>query len=108
MSYPFKNIIPSSFNIGGVETTVEFVDNEMNQSNLGCTDPMNARIKLQKTSNNVEINKSQQTLTFWHEVVHLILDAMHEKQDPEENERFTSCFSSFLNEVIQSCQINNQ
>lgn len=50
------------------------------------------------------ISQSQKCQTFWHEVVHYILDAMGEKQG-EDNERFVTCFSNFLNEVIQSCEI---
>lgn len=107
MSYPFKGIIPNKFNIGGVETKVIFVNNEMNNGNFGSTDPLRAQVKIQHMAEEREIDKSQQNLTFWHEVVHLILDTMHEKQDPEENERFTSCFSSILNEVIQSCQVED-
>lgn len=105
---PFKGIIPTNFTIGGVEINVIHVDNEINQGNYGRTEPMQAEIRLQKNAGNKPIAHTQRTNTFWHEVVHYILDAMGEKQDDKENERFTTCFSNFLNEVIQSCEIEKE
>lgn len=102
---PFKGIIPSKFHIGGVEIKVIDVDNENNLCNYGRTEPMQAEVRLQKNAKNKPIAESQRANTFWHEVVHYILDAMGEKLDDRENERFTTCFSNFLNEVIQSCEI---
>lgn len=102
---PFKGIIPSKFNIGGVEIKVIDVENEINTSNYGRTQPLQAEVRLQKTAGNKPIAETQRVNTFWHEVVHYILDAMGEIQEEKENERFTTCFSNFLNEVIQSCEI---
>lgn len=105
---PFKGIIPSKFCIGGVDIKVVDVENEDNINNYGRTQPMQAKIRLQKTVGHIPIADTQRVNTFWHEVVHYILDAMGEKQDSEENERFTTCFSNFLNEVIQSCEIEKK
>lgn len=109
MNKPFKNTIPDKFCIGGVEINLKHVENEMNTGNFGGTYPFQAEVKIQKSSYNNPIAESQRCQTFWHEVVHLILDAMGEKQENrEENERFTTCFSNFLNEVMQSCEINDK
>lgn len=109
MNQPFKNIIPDKFSIGGVEINIKHVENEMNGNNFGSTHPFTAEIKIQNVCNNIPIAQSQKCQTFWHEVVHLILDAMGEKQeDNAENERFVTCFSNFLNEVMQSCEINDK
>lgn len=104
MNKPFKNIIPDKFYIGGMEVNIKFVDNETNRNNYGVSNPFQTEIVIQNLANNRAISQSQKCQTFWHEVVHYILDAMGEKQG-EDNERFVTCFSNFLNEVIQSCEI---
>lgn len=102
---PFAGIIPCKFNIGGVEYNVNITRNEINFNNFGNTHPFEAQITIQTEMDRKPIARTQQVQTFWHEVVHTILDAMGEKQESEENERFTTCFSNFLNEVMQSCEI---
>lgn len=105
MNRPFKGIIPNRFTIGGVEISTRKTANVMNLNNFGYTAPFSAEIFIQTESQGHPISHSQQCQTFWHEVVHYILDAMHEKQDnPEDNERFATCFSNFLNEILQSCE----
>lgn len=103
---PFKGIIPSRFHVGGIEYEVEFVTNEYNNSNFGRIEYHTSKIKLQREMSNVPISTNQLTQTFWHEVVHGILDAMGEIEK-NNNEQFVCCFSSILNEVIQSCEMDD-
>lgn len=103
---PFKGIIPNRFHVGGIEYEVKFVTNEFNESNFGRIEYFTSEVKLQRERNDKPISMSQLTQTFWHEVVHSILDAMGDEKN--DDERFVTCFSSMLNEVIQSCEIDNK
>lgn len=103
----FKDIIPNKFTIGGVEYNVNFVTNEDNISNFGRIDCFNAEVKLQNERNSKPISRKQLTQTFWQEAVHGILDAMGESE-LNNNEKFVTCFSSMLNEVIQSCEVEDE
>ena len=104
---PFKGFIPDRFHVGGIEYEVKFVTNECNDSNFGRIEYFTSEVKLQKERNDKPISRGQLTQTFWHEVVHSILDAMGDNER-NNNEPFVTCFSSILNEVIQSCEIDNK
>lgn len=101
---PFKGVIPNRFSVAGVEHSVTYVNDESNYSNYGELNSFTCNISLQKKRCNKPISDAQLTQTFWHEVVHSILDVMGE----ENNEKFVYCFSGFLNEVIQSCEVDEE
>lgn len=92
--------IPSSFNVGGQTMNVSIKD-RLESDKLGECCVAEARIDIAKTFNGREQVNAAQVNTFYHELVHCILDTMGEN-DLSGNEKFVSCFSSFLCEAMNS------
>lgn len=92
--------IPSSFNVGGQTMNVSLKD-RLESDKLGECCVAEARIDIAKTFNGKEQAFTSQLNTFYHELVHCILDTMGEN-DLSGNEKFVSCFSSFLCEAMNS------
>lgn len=92
--------IPSTFKVGGTRIDVRLVDrcddNVFGSCFLGAgyieiADLVN---KNDKQSADSKVN------TFYHELTHSILDTMGESE-LSGNEKFVSCFSSFLTEAME-------
>lgn len=92
--------IPKKVCIGGQEIEINFKD-RLESDNLGECCVAEARIDIAKTFKGREQAYTIQLNTFYHELTHAILDTMGE-DDLSENERFVSCFSSFLCEAMNS------
>ena len=92
--------IPSRFNVGGQTMNVSLKD-RLESDKLGECCVAEARIDIAKTFNGKEQAFTSQLNTFYHELVHSILDTMGEN-DLSGNEKFVLCFSSFLCEAINS------
>lgn len=91
--------IPSNFQVGGQNIKVRFVDrcdyNNAGNSFLGA-----GYIKIAKMFNESDLqSEGSQRNTFFHELTHSILDTMGENE-LSGNEKFVSCFSSFLCEAM--------
>ena len=95
--------IPDSIQVAGQQIVVEIV--EKLGTNLGecCLAQSYIRIAQRYMCNNEEQEQSDNSKeqTFWHELVHCILDAMCEN-DLLANEKFVSVFSGFLYEAINA------
>ena len=89
--------IPSLIHIGGQDIKVEIVDT-IEGKKLGQCSVYQGYIKIARSSLGREQSNSSQLNTFWHEVVHCILDTMGE-DELSGNEKFVMCFSSFLCEA---------
>ena len=101
---PFENFIPETFRIAGMTYHVFFVDEQMGGTLYGSINhPKNEVALFRKLGENT-ISREQHLQTFWHEVVHGILTNMGESE-LNDNEKFVCTFSSFLNEVMQSAEI---
>lgn len=92
--------IPSSFNVGGQKMNVSLKD-RLESDKLGECCVAEARIDIAKTFNGKQQAFTSQLNTFYHELTHCILDTMGENE-LSGNEKFVSCFSSFLCEAINS------
>ena len=93
--------IPKTFQLGGQEMQVEIVK-RLNGNCLGQCTAASGLIQIaQKYNSDSIIPKSIQVNTFYHELVHAILFTMGER-DLDDNEKFVSCFASFLTEAINS------
>jgi len=108
MIKPFKDIIPDNFNISGMRYTVDYQPQQKGNTKYGMMNNPKCELVLYQKMDDTIINRNQLVQTFWHEVVHGILDNMGESE-LSGNEKFVCTFSSLLNEVMQSaeCEIHN-
>ena len=90
--------IPELIHIGGQDIKVEIVDT-LEENKLGQCSVYQGYIKIAGSSLGRKQGPSSQLNTFWHEVVHCILDTMGE-HELSSNEKFVCCFSSFLCEAM--------
>lgn len=92
-------IIPDSLRVGGQDMAVSY-PNDM-EGKLGQCCLSAGYIKIAKTFDGKEQSHSSMLNTFYHELVHSILDTMG-RDDLSQDEVFVSSFSSFLVEAILS------
>lgn len=99
--------IPKSFRVGGQLMRINLVP-QCDDNNLGNTCVAKGEVNIAET---FELNRkivstsdTSRLCTLWHEVTHSILDTMGETE-LSENEKFVNTFSSFLNEVILSMDL---
>lgn len=92
--------IPSLIHIGGQDINIEIVDN-IEGDKLGQCSVSEGYIKIARSSLGRKQGDSSQLNTFWHEVVHCVLDTMGE-QELSANEKFVCCFASFLCEALRN------
>ena len=92
---------PSAYYVGGQRIEVSFVEHIPND-HLGTSSVCCGEMQI---ANKVGEDKGQSPSstfnTFWHEVVHTILDTMQENE-LSANEKFVGVFSSMLCEVLNS------
>lgn len=91
--------IPKAYNVGGTNIEVRQVercDNNCVGMSFTCSGYIEIADKYNKDNKQSETSK---TNTFYHEMVHTILDTMGENE-LNNNEKFVSCFSSFLTEAM--------
>ena len=95
--------IPNSIQIAGQEITVEIVEKLGTNLGVCCLAQSYIRIAKKYMCQNEEQEQSEtsQEQTFWHELVHCILDAMCENK-LNGNEKFVSIFSGFLYEAMKA------
>lgn len=91
--------IPELIHIGGQDINIEFVDT-LEEGKLGQCSVYQGYIKIARSSLGRKQGHSSQLNTFWHEVVHCVLDTMGE-QELSANEKFVCCFASFLCEATK-------
>lgn len=92
--------IPKRVCIGGQEIDINFKD-RLESDKLGECCVAEARIDIANTFNGRNQNESVKVNTFYHELTHAILDTMCENE-LSQNEKFVSCFSSFLCEAMRN------
>lgn len=92
--------IPQLIHVGGQDINIELVD-KIEGDKLGQCSVSQGYIKIARSSLGRKQGYSSQLNTFWHEVVHCILDTMGE-QELCSNEKFVCCFSSFLCEATKN------
>ena len=82
------------FNLGAKQFNVTEVES-IDDTGLGRTYSMLNKIKISKTWQNFELEESAKEQTFYHELVHAILDELGE-HELSNNERFVQSFSVLL------------
>ena len=91
--------IPSQYNVGGTTIEVKMVercDNNCVGMSFTCSGKIEIADKYNKDNKQSESSKKN---TFYHEMLHTILDTMGE-DELNHNEKFVSCLSSFLTEAM--------
>lgn len=92
--------IPASYHVGGTLVEVRRPTN-CDDFVAGCSFLAAGYIEIaEKLSKEETQSDGSKRNTFYHELVHTILDTMGET-DLSKNEKFVSCFSSFLNEALE-------
>lgn len=90
--------IPSKIRIGGEDIEVRFVE-RCDDNSIGTAQNATGLIEIaDKFSKDSLQSESSKVGTFYHEVVHIILDTMHHKL--MSNEAFVCIFAAFLNEAM--------
>lgn len=93
-------MIPSKISVGAQDIFV-IKKERLESDDLGECCVAEGRINIARTFNGKNQSESVQINTFYHELVHVILDTMHENE-LSRNEKFVSCFSSFLCEAMKN------
>ena len=92
--------IPKSFTVGGQDINVT-MNEGFEDEKLGACSLWDGRLKIAETYKGRAQSNSSKLNTFYHELIHLILDTMGE-YELSQNERFVNTFSGFLTEAIRS------
>ena len=98
-----KYNIPKSIRVGGQDIEVKIVETIPGQ-NCGISDTVIGEIQIAKYIDNRKQSESSMYNTFIHECLHAILGTMGE-YELNENEKFVSCMSGFVMEIIRSIDV---
>lgn len=96
-----RKTIPSKISVGGQTIKVELVGKLEGSFQLGECSATGSYIKIANNTENMPQSNQSKRNTFWHECIHLILDAMGEYK-LNQSERFVSSFAGFLNEMTKN------
>lgn len=91
--------IPNRLQIGGTIFDIEFVERTGN-TNMGRTDYSATQITIAKNVDMSPASKSSMQGTFFHEVVHAMLEELGE-YNLSGDERFVQSLSTMINQITQ-------
>lgn len=91
-----SELIPISFMLGGSKISTEFVKNEIGTT-FGQINRTTGKISLATSFGGEECSSDSMELTFYHELVHGILDTMG-KQSLSSDEEFVEGFANLLHQ----------
>ncbi len=98
--------IPKSFKLFGTKINILFDNKRMNnESCLGISEHAKNTITLTDTYKGNQLSLDVITDTYYHEKIHVILDAMHEN-DLSGNEKFVEVFSKLLRQSDETSDYN--
>ena len=93
-------ILSYNIRIGGQDINV-VIKERLDNNKLGTICIAEGILQIANTFNNIQQCESSKFVTFIHEVVHGVLDAMGESE-LSSNEKFVSTFSSLLVDTIEN------
>ena len=99
-------MIPNKLKVGGQDIDVVF-QNTNNSDKMGECCLWNGTIKIFELYKGEFQTESSKLNTFYHELIHAILDTMGE-YELSSNERFVCAFSGFLCESLRSFKYVNE
>lgn len=97
--------LPLELRVGGAKYDVRFERTESDNALGECSTAETFIRVAPYTPMGRKASEESMKSTFWHELVHVILDTMDE-YELSSNEKFVSVFSSFLNEAICTSKWN--
>lgn len=92
--------IPSKMKVGAIDYDIQLVEHCGLNDDFGVWFPQGF-IQIATKAGGYDVPESRQRQSFWHELVHSILDQMG-KEDLNEDESFVNTFSSFLSGAVDS------
>lgn len=96
--------VPKEFKVFSSTISVEFDSQELSNNNLlGECSHTHQKIRLCDNYKGEELSESSILDTFYHEKVHIVLDAMGE-HELSENEKFVEIFSRLLRQTEESAK----
>lgn len=98
-----KKLIPSSFEVLGHTVTVEHKSLVDFGDNYGSSEFIRTKIEVSQNDKRGAIPISAQEHTFYHELVHTILEAMGEKE-LNDNEKFVDTFGGLLHQFMRTAK----
>lgn len=98
--------IPSCYNVGGTTIEVKMVE-RCDDNCVGMSFTCSGYIEIAEKYNKDRLqSETSKKNTFYHELVHTILDTMGETE-LNNNERFVNCFAGFLTEAMANALFKN-
>ena len=91
--------IPEKYTVGGQDIEIQLVEKDDNKCGSCCL--ASGWVKIADTFNGEKQSETSKLNTFYHELVHTILDTMG-RGELSQDEVFVNTFSSFLFEAIRS------
>lgn len=99
-----RNTIPISYELFGSTWNIIWDNERMNdKQNYGECSYGEKTITLSNTEGIYKLSKDKINQTFYHELVHAILDTMHER-DLSNNEKFVNTFSELLYQFVKTAK----
>ena len=99
-----SKLIPTTFQVFGHEFKVIFTDSLVQDDEaVGMYRHNKHLITIQNNSNGAGMMESRQEQTFYHELVHCILDQMGEEK-LYHNEKFVDLFSQCLHQMLKTAK----
>lgn len=96
--------IPKKFKLFGSTIIVEFNSKKLKKEDcIGLSEYNKHLITLTEKNENGQLSKDSIVDTFYHEKVHMILDAMHERT-LSKKEQFVDVFSKLLRQADESAE----
>lgn len=100
---PFKNLIPSSFELGGTTYKVEQVDNLLEGDNVAFINFPTSTVRIANQFKGSTCSASYKEVSFYHELVHGILDTMGQSE-LSSDEVFVEGFANLLHQYIKTAK----
>ena len=97
------NKIPKEITVGGQIIKIEFFDKLYNNYYLGESSSSAGFIHIANEVNGLSQSDSSKLNTFYHEVIHCILNTLGE-EELNSNERFVCAFAACLTEALTSAK----
>jgi hypothetical protein len=102
---PTKLQIPKTIRVGNKRYSIEIIETMLRQRIMGTIDYDKQTIKIGRRSNVTGRSYTQTMMseTFWHELVHAILNDLGEHA-LNKNEKFVTAFANRLTKAIRSAR----
>lgn len=95
--------LPKKLSVGALDYNVELVDSLRYGEEYGHWDGTTCTIKIAKTAGGEPLSDKRMEQTFFHELIHAVLDSIGE-DELNENERFIDAFSNVFYQALNTME----